>query len=103
MKYTPTNHSLGVNVYCPDYNGETPPDRWIVIDRSPCFVEQLPYQAKRWYNLTSYDDDGNNYGAVRVEYNDIGEPVKTWGRIPSKVRGAIIADHPEWEGSVWAK
>lgn len=98
--YTPTNHPQGVKVLHLSHEGDISfCDPWDVIDRIPSSVDG----SRKWFITCSFSDAGVSFGhdevtAYSPAWNRRGV---SWSHVPTAVRHAIIADHPEWLGTVW--
>jgi hypothetical protein len=97
---TPTSHPQGVKVtHSPRFF-----DSWSYLDKVSHYYD--PAYGGRWFMDCGITDSGalcchgelNEADARR--YRTLHRGV-AWRRVPLAVRRAIMADHPEWVGTVW--
>ena len=103
---TPTNSKYGVKISYLSHEGRISfADPWTCIDKTPSNSELDNYNP-HFYMSCSFSDEGASFGHEEVSYygmrTNFHRHSVAWSRVPLAVRKAIIADHPEWIGTVWA-
>jgi hypothetical protein len=103
---TPTSHPQGVKVSHLSHKGRISfADPWMYIDKVATSAPADNYNPHFYYMSCSFSDKGVSFGHEEVSRygmrTNFHRHTVSWSHVPAAVRHAIIADHPEWIGTVW--